>query len=115
MKTIADPRVLESLLLRLGRVEPGTQRRWGTLTPQEMLCHLGDATDMVLLRWPCTASVRARRRPIVKSLGLWLPIPWPRRWLSSPQLDPKAEGTRPTDFDHACSGRSQDSRRCPWP
>ena len=42
MKTVADPTVLRSLTERLTRLRPESQRRWGTLTPHEMLCHLGD-------------------------------------------------------------------------
>ena len=34
-----------------------TPRRWGTLTPHEMLCHLDDAAEMVL-------RIRPRDRPV---------------------------------------------------
>ena len=48
MKTVADPSVLRSLVSRLRALAPKSERRWGTLTPHEMLCHLGDAGEMVL-------------------------------------------------------------------
>ena len=47
-RTIAAPDVLDDTVRRLQRVTPDTPRRWGTLTAHEMLCHLGDATAMVL-------------------------------------------------------------------
>ena len=56
VKTIADAEVLRSLKTRLGALRPGSERRWGTLTPHELLCHLGDATDMV-------TGVRQKHRP----------------------------------------------------
>ena len=98
MKTVADAAVLRSLKERLGRLRPDTRRRWGTLTPHEMLCHLGDAAAMVLRTRPRKAPVPERSRPIVKSVVLWSPIPWPHGWPTNPMHDPKAEGTRPSDF-----------------
>ena len=59
MKTVADPRVLDSLVARLQAVQPDGLRRWGTLTAHEMLCHLGDATGMVLRTRPRTKPVPA--------------------------------------------------------
>jgi hypothetical protein len=53
MKTVADPVVRRSLIERLGALTTDSRRRWGPLTPHEMLCHLGDATAMVVdwQRW----------------------------------------------------------------
>src|SRR5262245_51883887 len=69
MKTVADPNVLQSLKRRLGLLRADTPRRWGTLTPHEMLCHLGDATAMVLRTRPRTVPILHRRRPIAKALA----------------------------------------------
>jgi hypothetical protein len=63
-----------------------------------MLCHLGDASAMVLGLRPRKGPVLNRRRPLVKWLGLWSPLPWPHGWPTNPAHDPKAEGTRPSDF-----------------
>jgi hypothetical protein len=98
LKTVADPTVLRSLVLRLAQLSENCERRWGTLTPHEMLCHLGDAAAMVMGTRPRTRPVRHRRRPFVKALMLWAPIRWPRGVPTNPRHDPRAEGTRPTDF-----------------
>jgi hypothetical protein len=98
MKTVADPRVLASLVERLRALGPDSARRWGTLTPHEMLCHLGDATDMVLRIRPRTAPLPMRRRPLMRLFWLWLPVPLPRGVKTNPQHDPRAGGTRPSDF-----------------
>ncbi len=98
MKTVADPAVVQSLKERLGALRPDSQRRWGTLTPHEMLCHLGDAAEMVLRVRPRTNTVAQRQRPLVKGFGLWTPFRWPHGWRTNPSHDPRIDGTRPTEF-----------------
>ena len=100
MKTAADPNVLRSLVDRLGAVRVDSQRRWGTLTPHEMLCHLGDAAEMVLMIRPRTLPVPVPRSgAVIKALLLWPPIPWPGGVKTNPRHDPRAEGTRPSEFE----------------
>ena len=98
MRTVADPEVVLSLKARLEMLRPDSARRWGSMTPQEMLCHLGDAGAMVLLTRPRPAPIPPRRRPIVKAVVLWAPLPWPRGFPTSPMLNPKADGTQPSEF-----------------
>jgi hypothetical protein len=98
MRTVADAGVLRSLKARLAALRPDTPRHWGTLTPHEMLCHLGDAAEMVLRTRPRQAPISARSKPIVKAVTLWLPLPWPRGVRTNPMLDPKVGGTAPSDF-----------------
>jgi hypothetical protein len=98
MKTVADPGLLRSLRERLGRLRPDSSRQWGTLTPHEMLCHLCDATAMVLGTRPRAVPVPQRHRPLFKALALWAPIPWPHGRPTNPMHDPRAEGTNPLDF-----------------
>jgi hypothetical protein len=74
MRTAADPEVLTSLTLRLNRLQPDTPRRWGTLTPHEMLCHLGDAAEFVLMIRPRKVPIPLRSRQLVRSVGLWSPL-----------------------------------------
>jgi len=98
MKTVADAAVLSSLSARLNALQPESPRRWGTLTPHEMLCHLGDATAMVLRTRPRRQPVAHRQRRLLKLVALWTPIPWPHGRATSPMLDPKADGSRPAAF-----------------
>jgi hypothetical protein len=98
MKTIADAAVLRSLVERLTALRPDSARRWGTLTPHEALCHLGDACEMVLGTRPRDRPVPMRERPVVRRLGLWTPIRWPHGWKTNPRHDPRRDGTRPSEF-----------------
>ncbi len=92
--------MLRSLKQRLGALQPNRARRWGTLTPHEMLCHLGDAGEMVTLARPRTVPVRLRHRPIIKLIVLWSAMPWPHGVSTNPMHDPRNLGTRPSDFSN---------------
>jgi hypothetical protein len=98
VRTIADPLVLADLVRRLQHLAPETPRRWGMLTAHEMLCHLGDATAMVLLDRPRVTPVDGGRRALRKRLGLWSPLRWPHGLRTSPHYNPRTLGSRPTDF-----------------
>lgn len=98
MKTVGDAAVLRALVARLQALQTGSLRRWGTLTPHEMLCHLGDATAMVLRTRPRDRPVPDRQRRARKLLGLWTPLRWPHGWQTNPMHDPRALGTQPSAF-----------------
>ena len=98
MRTVARPEVLRSLVTRLGGLRPDTPRHWGTMSPHEMVCHLGDAAEMVLRSRPREQPLHARARPVFKFLALWSPVRWPRGRGTSPMLDPKSGGTKPSVF-----------------
>jgi hypothetical protein len=103
MTSISDPTVLAQLVERLTALRPDTPRKWGTLTPGEMLCHLGDATASVLDR-DSTASANApaepiRHRPVLKWIALRSPLPWPQGLKTPAAVDPHADGTKPSDFE----------------
>lgn len=92
MPSVADPAVLA----RLGELRPDSSRRWGTMTPGEMLCHLGDAAAGVFRR---RGGDPGRKKSLVKWLALYTSIPWPRGRKTLPQIDPRAGGSRPGDFE----------------
>lgn len=97
MSSITQPHVLARLIARLEALRPDTRRRWGTLTPGEMLCHLGDATNSVVIREP--PAHPPSRRPLRKWIALRSPLPWPRGVNTIPSVDPRVDGTRPGDFE----------------
>jgi hypothetical protein len=99
MRTISNAHVLDELVQRAERLRSDAERRWGTMTPGEMLCHLGDAGDAVLGRRvpPGTAPSNRLLLPI-KWLLLYSPIPFPKGVETRPGVNPRKEGTRPGDF-----------------
>lgn len=98
MKTIGDPTVRALLIARLRALRPDSGGRWGSLSPHEMLCHLGDASEMVLRTRPRPNRVRDRHRPVFKGIWLWSAIPFPHGVRTHASHDPRLHGTRPRDF-----------------
>jgi hypothetical protein len=105
-KSIADSPTLQRLLERLGRLNPDAQPQWGTLTANEMLCHLGDAHESVLgIRVPPTAKGTGRKpppgplRPLLKWLVLYSPVGMPKGAKTRPGVDPRLDGTKPAEFE----------------
>lgn len=99
MRTIADPHVRRELIARLRRLTPETERRWGSMTPGEMLCHLGDAHEGITgTRIPPGARTTGGGKRLVKWFALWTAFPWPHGVRTRPGVDPKRDGTRPGDF-----------------
>ncbi len=103
MKAVSNPTILQEFVERLAALQPDTPRKWGTLTPGEMLCHLGDASASVLERSSAAAedssSKAVRSRPVLKWIALRSPLPWPQGLKTPASVDPRAEGTKPGDFE----------------
>ena len=103
MKSTSNPAVLHELVERLYALEPDSPRKWGTLTPGEMLCHLGDATSSVLKRGATESAdptpAAARNHPALKWIALRSPLPWPQGLKTPAAVDPRVGGTKPGDFE----------------
>ncbi len=96
---IDDPSALENLIDRLQSLDPEAERRWGTLSAGEMLCHLADGNDWLRGRRQASATELGRARPVLKWIALYSPLRWARGAATDPAVDPKADGTRPADFE----------------
>jgi hypothetical protein len=82
MKSLEQPRALEELVLRLRGLQPTTERRWGTMSPGEMLCHVGDASSSILAL-----------------IALYSPTRWPTGIRTPAEVDPRRGGSRPGEFE----------------
>lgn len=96
MTSVSQPAVLAALIERLTALRPDADRRWGTLTAGEMLCHLGDASASVLSRRGGPAPPHRRVR---KWLALYAPLRWPHTIRTPRGVDPRVDGTRPGEFE----------------
>jgi hypothetical protein len=90
---------VDELITRVGRLEPTSVRRWGTMTPHEMLCHVGDSFLVVLGERPVSSAETWLSRTVAKWVALHTPLPWPRGLPTRPEVDPHRQGTRPAGFD----------------
>jgi hypothetical protein len=99
MKTLAQPDVAAAVLARLRTVRPDSPRRFGRMSPQQMVCHLADSLRMALGLKAMTPVRRRLPSAALKWLALYAPLPWPRGIRTRPELDAQRGGTRPGDFE----------------
>ena len=96
--TLLHPEARAEILRRIEALTPRSERRWGRMTPHQMVCHLSDA---------CRAALGERRVPVIGTLWertviRWLAIhtrvKWPQGVRTVPEADQEIGGTRPTQF-----------------
>jgi len=69
------------------------------MTAHEMLCHLADSFLAVLGDRPASTADTWSSRTVIKWIALHTSAPWPQGVPTRPEVDPKREGTKPTEFD----------------
>ena len=99
MKTLAKAQDKGEIVQRIALVRPTSQRRWGTMTVGQMVCHLSDAYRVALGDRHASPVKNRYNGPLMRWLALWLPLPWPHGVPTVPECDPNAEGTTPADFE----------------
>ncbi len=71
MKTLLSPRDRTEVLDRLTKVRPDSQRRWGTMSAQQMVCHLSDSFRVSLGEKYVSPSSTFLKRTLMKWVALW--------------------------------------------
>jgi Protein of unknown function (DUF1569) len=101
MKSLGNPEHKQELVKRIQRVQPSSKRRWGKMSPHQMICHLADGYRLY------TGEISAEPVPgpavvkaIVRKAALYLPLSWPKgRIPTLPEIDQVAGGgTCPAEF-----------------
>jgi hypothetical protein len=98
MRSLTNPTEARLLVDRLRHVTPQSVRRWGRMTPQEMVCHLADAYRNSMGEIAASPVDTLLSRTVIKSFALWLPRPWPPGYPTRPEVDPQRDGRKPGDF-----------------
>lgn len=98
MKTLARQRDKTELLGRLQSLRPESAGRWGQMSAHQMVCHLSDSLLMATGAKPVSHATGPLHRTIVKWLALYVPMPWPGRLSTRPEIDQQLGGTRPASF-----------------
>jgi hypothetical protein len=87
MKTFAREDCRAEILRRLAQVRPDSVRRWGTMTPHQMIRHCADACRMASGEaTPGDVSTGLTRR-VVKWVALYAPMRWPPGIQTVPEFD----------------------------
>src|SRR5262245_63986723 len=98
-RSLVDPANLDELVRRLGQLQLSSARQWGTMTPHEMVCHLGDSFQSLLGERHASAVDTWFSRNVLKWVAINTSIPWPEGVPTRPEVDPKREGTKPVEFE----------------
>jgi hypothetical protein len=99
MNTLARDHSRAEILQRLRAIRPDSARRWGRMTPHQMVCHLADSCRVALGEKSASPASGLLQRTVVKSVALYLPLPWPHGLITRPEVDQECGGTCPGDFD----------------
>jgi Protein of unknown function (DUF1569) len=99
MKTLSNAADKEEILRRLQAIRPTSDRKWGSMSPHQMVCHLADGYRMYMGWKPAAPAKLKVPRAIIKWVAIWAPIPWPHGFTTAPELDQELGGTPPTAFD----------------
>ena len=96
MKSLAEPATQQQIKQRLQTVQPKSQRRWGRMSSNQMICHLSDSFRRTLGEKRTTDLAPNK---LLKFATLWIPIPWPHGFKTRPEMDQEVGGTRPVEFE----------------
>jgi hypothetical protein len=99
MKTLNAKPDREELLSRLFQVRPDSQRRWGKMSPHQMICHLSDSFKAGTGDKVVSQTGNVFHRSVLKWLALYLPVPWPHGVPTRPEMNQEIGGTKPVEFE----------------
>lgn len=98
MKTLANAEDMAEILRRLGALGVGSQRRWGKMTVDEMVCHLSDAFRVVFGEKHAKPVSNWFSKSVMKWAALQLPMQWPHGVSTVPECEAGVGGTPPAEF-----------------
>lgn len=87
MKNVLHSRDRRDLLDRLRAVTPTSGRRWGRMSPHQMVCHLADVCRVSLGERRATPVGNLLAHTLIKSLVLYTPAPIPKEQSSAPETE----------------------------
>ena len=99
MKSLGKADDKQEVLSRLQRLQPDSQRRWGKMTPHQMICHLNDSFKSVIGERDLLGDKsNLLTRSLVRWIALYAPLKWPHGVRTMPENDQEQGGTPPEDF-----------------
>jgi hypothetical protein len=99
MKSLGNPRDRQEILDRLSFLQPNIPARWGSMSCPQMVCHLSDSFRVRLGEKTVASLDNLFTRTALKWAALYLPVPWPHGFKAPPEIDQRAGGTRPQQFE----------------
>lgn len=99
MKNLQNNADRAEILRRLRTVRADSQRLWGKMTANQMICHLSDAFRGVMGEIKIAPTGTLFQRVVVKRMMMYLPPMPVKNYPTSPEINQEIGGTKPTDFD----------------
>ncbi len=99
MSTFSDAAAKTAVRQRLERLTPNTPRKWGKMTPHQMVCHLTDGYRSSAGERTVAPVHNVFTRTVVRLIALHTPMTWPRGVKTVPEGDQEQGGTRPAEWD----------------
>jgi hypothetical protein len=84
MASMFDAATRQTFLRRIATLTPDGPRRWGRMSPHQMVCHLGDQLRVALGDIPTKPISGPMRYKPFKQLAIG-PMPWPHGAKSPPE------------------------------
>ena len=78
MQRIHDPAVRDRIKARLKQLTPASPRKWGKMTPDQMLWHCAEPIEVALGKKPYGEMPKAPPMPAGMIRFLLLRMPWPK-------------------------------------
>src|SRR5258706_6658161 len=99
MKDLSHSNDRTEVLNRVRRLSPHSARRWGKMTPHQMICHLNDSFKSVIgERHVHGDKSNLLTRTVVRWIALYAPLKWPHGVPTMAENDQERGGTPPEDF-----------------
>ncbi len=98
-KTLANERDKQEIIERIKKIQPSCKRRWGKMTPHQMLCHLCDSFRGPMGIRHLSSTKLPGPRWLIRWIALESPFPWPHGVQTRPEADQLIGGTPPIDFE----------------
>jgi hypothetical protein len=99
VSTLADSAAKVAVRQRIERLTPGTPRKWGRMTPHQMVCHLTDGYRMSSGERKAKAVDNFISRSIVRLVALHTSLAWPQGVKTVSEADQEHGGTKPAEWD----------------
>ena len=99
MNTLGTIEGRKQILHRIVQLSRNDQRRWGSMSAHEMICHLSDSFRIPLGEKRASPATGLLRRTALKWLALWLPVKWAKGFPTRPEVEQGKGGSPPADFD----------------
>lgn len=98
MKTLADLTAQREISTRMAALTPADQRRWGSMSVHQVICHMTEAYRCALGEKQVAMARTTMPRAVLKFAALRVPLQWPHGFPAPSEIAQDKGGRAPVDF-----------------